>query len=59
MFGAQENHLFVRPIHFHAVGLDGGIILERIVNDAAVKGIERFEFDDIAPTAHFSAASRF
>lgn len=50
--GAQEDDLFLGALDFHGVGLDVGIILEGLMNDAAVVGVHWFEFEDVAPAAH-------
>src|ERR1017187_3697547 len=49
----QKNRLFLRAFDFDAVRLDAGIILERVMNDAAVKRAQRFQFHHVAPAADF------
>src|SRR5579871_6795485 len=47
----EENDFFVRAFDFDAVGLDIRIVLDGIVDDAAIERAKRLEFDDVAPTA--------
>src|ERR1043165_259406 len=49
----EKDRLFVRPFDFHTVSFDGGIVLERLVNDAAVEGAERLQLNDVSPTPDF------
>src|SRR5687768_6769813 len=51
MFWPQENCFFVGAFNLDAVSLDGGIILESVMNDAAIKGIQGFQLHDITPAA--------
>ena len=53
MFWAEEDSFFVGAFDFDAVGFDAGIVFEGVVDDAAVEGVERFEFDDVTPAADF------
>src|SRR2546426_11887864 len=43
-FRTQEDRLPGRAFDFDAVGFDRWIVLERVVDDAAVKGVHRFQF---------------
>jgi len=52
MARTQEDRLFFRPLDFHAVRFDVRIVLERLVDDAAVEGAQRFQFHDVPPAAH-------
>src|SRR5258705_7205626 len=49
----QKDRLPVRAFDFDAVGLDGRIVLKRVVDDAPIEGVQWFEFDHIAPTPDF------
>jgi hypothetical protein len=50
---AQKDRFFVGPFHFHAVGFDSRIVFERVVDDAAIEGVQRLQFDNVAPAADF------
>src|SRR4051794_27277002 len=50
---SKQDRFFVGSFHLDAVGLDAGIILQSIMNDAAIKGVEWFQFHDVAPAANF------
>jgi len=50
---AEEDGLFVGALDFDAVGFDGGIVFEGVMDDAAVEGVHGLEFDYIAPAPHF------
>lgn len=47
--GAKQDHFLVRSLDFDAVGFDIGIILERLVDDAAVVGVHWLQFEDVTP----------
>ena len=49
----QQNRLLIRSFNFHAVCLDAGVILERLMNNPAVESAERFQLDHITPTTYF------
>ena len=49
MPGPQDDHLLLGALNLDAVGFDGGIILEGIVNDAAVECVEGLQLDDVPP----------
>ena len=51
--GAQENGLLIRAFDLNAMRFHGRVVLQGIVNDAAIEGVERFQFDDVAPAADF------
>src|SRR5580765_3336305 len=51
MFGAQEDGLLVGAVDLDAMGFDAGIVFEGVVDDAAIEGVERLEFHDIAPAS--------
>jgi hypothetical protein len=53
VFGTKEDGLFVSAFDFDTVSFDVGIVFEGLVNNAAIEGAERLEFDDVAPTANF------
>jgi hypothetical protein len=53
MLRAEQNHLLVGTFDLNAVGLDARVILEGLVDDAAVEGAERLQLDDVAPAADF------
>src|ERR1051325_4215734 len=44
---AKQNCLFVGSFDFDAMGFDGRIVFQRLMDDAAVKCAQRFEFDDV------------
>ena len=48
----ELDDLQVGGFDLDAVGLDVGIVLEGPVDEAAVEGVHRFEFEDVAPAAH-------
>ena len=48
----EQDGFFDRPLDFHAMGFDTRIILQRIMNDPAIKCAQRFQFDHIAPSTH-------
>src|SRR5439155_6932186 len=49
----QQNDLLLGAFDFDAVGFDARIIFESLMDDAAIEGVERFEFDHIAPAPNF------
>ena len=53
MLGSKEDGLFVGAFDLDAVGLDAGIIFERVVHDPPIESVHRFEFDDVPPAADF------
>lgn len=53
---AEEDHLLFGAFDLNGMGLDVGIVLECLMNDAAVVGVHRFEFEDVAPTADLLGA---
>ena len=53
MFGTKQNGFFVGAFDFDAVGLDVGVVFKGVVDDAAVEGAQRLEFDDVAPATDF------
>ncbi len=52
-FRSQKNHFFVRTLDLDAMSFDHGIVFEGLVNDAAIKGAQGFEFDNVTPAANF------
>jgi len=46
---AKEDDLLVGSLDLHGMGLDVGIVLEGLVDDAAVVGVHGLELDDVAP----------
>src|SRR5206468_11973960 len=53
MFRSQQDRLLGGAFDLDAMGFDGGIVFERIVNDASIEGVHRFEFHDVAPATDF------
>ena len=49
----EEDGFFVSAFDFDAVGFDVWVVLQSIVNDAAIEGAQRFKLDDVSPTANF------
>src|SRR2546430_1176011 len=49
----QQNDLLLGAFDFDAVGFDAGIVFESLMDDAAIEGVERLEFDNVSPPAHF------
>ena len=50
---SQLNGFLAGAFDFHAVSFHARIVLERVMDDAAVESVERLEFHHIAPTANF------
>lgn len=48
---ADEDGFLGGAFEFDAAGLDGGIVLEGAVNDAAVVGVHRLEFHGVPEAA--------
>jgi len=48
VFGPKQDGFLVRSLNFDAVGFHSRIVLQRLMHDAAVEGVEGFQFDDIA-----------
>jgi len=53
VLGSKEDGLFVGAFDLDAVGLDAGIIFERVVHDSPIESVHWFKFDDVPPAAHF------
>jgi hypothetical protein len=53
MLRTEENGFFVSTLDFDAVSFDCGVILQGIVDDAAIECAEGFQFHHIAPTPDF------
>ncbi len=53
MLRPQQNRLLFRPFDLHAVGLNAGIIFQRLMDDTAIEGVEWLSLDDISPPAYF------
>src|SRR6185369_5197116 len=53
MFRPEQDRFFVRSLHLDAVRLDVGIVLERLVNDAAVESGQRFQLHHVTPAPDF------
>src|SRR3974390_112297 len=51
MLWPQQDGLLVRAFDFDTVGFDAGIVFERLVNNAAIEGVERFQFNHVTPAA--------
>ena len=49
MLWSEQNGFFVRALDLDAVGFNRGIVLEGLVDDSAIKGAQRLQFDDISP----------
>src|SRR5579863_9807581 len=50
---AKQDSLLLSSLHLDAVGLDGGVVLEGLVDDAPIEGAEGLQFHNITPTTHF------
>ena len=53
MLRPEQDRLLVRAFDFDTVGFDTRVVLERVVNDPAVEGVHRFQFNDVSPAADF------
>src|SRR3989442_10594258 len=53
VFRPEQDRLLVRAFDFDAVCLHTRVFFERVVNDAAVEGIHRLQFNDVPPTPDF------
>jgi hypothetical protein len=51
--GAEQDSFFVGALDLNAVSFDARVVLEGLVDDAPVEGIEGFQLDDITPTPDF------
>ena len=50
---AQDQDFFLCAFHIHAVRFHIRIVAQGVVDDAAVKGVERFQLHGIAPAEDF------
>src|SRR2546423_7277035 len=50
MFRPEQDRLLVGSFHFDAMGFHAGIILESIMDDPPIEGVERLELHHITPT---------
>src|SRR5262245_19047109 len=53
MFRPQQNRFLVGNFHLDTVSLHAGIILERVVNDAAVKSVKRLQLHNVTTAPDF------
>lgn len=53
MLRAKKNGFLVGAFDLNTVRFNGGIILQRIVNDASIERVQWFEFHDVTPAANF------
>src|SRR5882762_10988328 len=47
MLRPQQNGFLVRAFDLDAVRFDGRIVLQRVVDNAAIESVHRFEFHDV------------
>src|SRR5947208_2665272 len=50
MFRPEQDRFLVGSLHFDAMGFHAGIILESIMDDPAIEGVERLQLHHITPT---------
>src|SRR6185503_19372788 len=53
MLRPKKNRFLIRAFHFHTVRFDSGIVPESLMNNAAIKRVEWFQFDHISPAPNF------
>src|SRR2546430_17716623 len=53
MLWPQQDRFLVRAFDLDAVRFDGRIVLQPVVDNAAIESVQRFEFHDVAPTPDF------
>src|SRR5262245_44252184 len=58
--GTKEDGFLAGAFHFDAVGLHAGIVLQGMVDDAAVERIHRLQFHNVSPATNlFGRFERF
>src|SRR2546426_11651382 len=53
VFWPKQDRFLGRAFDFDAVGFDRGVVFERVVNNAALEGVQRLQLDDVAPATDF------